>query len=134
MHSGLLTSGILCPISALSNRSIDWFDCGVRAALFWGLVCVFISHTTDHQSVSFKQIHQLYQRGHIHHGTVPLVDASTDHLIKHPTRNAAPRAVGQSSHQHIGSFANDFQSHPAGIKERVIRINQFCKTAKAGSV
>jgi hypothetical protein len=116
MHSGLLTSGILCPISALSNRSIDWFDCGVRAALFWGLVCVFISHTTDHPSVSFKQIHQLYQRGHIHHGTVRLANVRTDHLIKHPTWNAAPRTVGQSSHQHVGPFADDFQSRPLGIE------------------
>jgi hypothetical protein len=116
MHSDFLSSGILCPISALSNCSVDWFGCCVMAALFLGMGCIFIRHTTDHPSVSFKQIHQINQRGHIHHGTVRLANVRTDHLIKHPTWNAAPRTVGQSNHQHVGPFADDFQSRRRGIE------------------
>lgn len=134
MHSVLLSSGIRCPISALSNCSFDWFGGGIRAAFSLGLVCDFISHTTDHRYVSFKQIHQLHQRGHIHHGMVRLANVRTDHLIEHPTWDTAPRAVGQSRHQHVGPFANDFQSRPADIEKRMIRIQQFPKTDKAGSV
>jgi hypothetical protein len=77
---------------------------------------VFITHTTDLQSVPFKQIHQLLQCRDIHQRMVCLANRLADDFIEHPSRNPAPGAVGQSRDEHVGPAFNNFQGGATRIE------------------